>query len=98
MEEFAGLPDDAIKCKVKDMPDYFHQNNLIVAKETFANFDRNSKAWYQRIPDDLLPVVIKLYEDIHKLYKAGFAMVPPPNNSLPDLESAPLSDENQNKQ
>lgn len=89
METFAQLPDDAITCKVKEMPDYFHQNNLVVAKETFANFDQNSKGWYQKIPDHLLPLVIKLYSDIHKLYEAGFAIVPPPNGSLQNIEELP---------
>lgn len=87
MEEAAPLPPDAIKCMVKDLPDYFHQNNLIIAKETFVSFDRYSQAWYQPIPDDLLLLIIKLYSDINKVHSAGFAIVPPPHNSLQNIEA-----------
>lgn len=79
-----SLPSDAVRTQIRHLPDFFHQNGMIVARETFAAFGPNEQVWYQPIPDALLPQVIKTYQAILVLYESGFAVVPPPHKSLQD--------------
>lgn len=77
-----ALPSDAVRTQIRHLPDFFHQNGMIVAKETFSAFGPNEQAWYQPLPENLLPQVIKTYQAITALYAAGFAVVPPPHKAL----------------
>lgn len=77
-----SLPSDAVRTQIRHLPDFFHQNGMIVAKETFSAFGPNEPVWYQPLPEAILPQVIKTYQAINSLYEAGFAVVPPPHRSL----------------